>query len=78
MSGNKIYQGRFAELLRAFIEEKRSLGCRYKEEERLSFIFDQLSLNYDCSDGLTAELAGDNTEKAYQFYTKFWCVPAET
>ena len=57
MSGNKIYQGRFAELLRAFIEEKRSLGCRYKEEERLSFIFDQLSLNYDCSDGLTAELA---------------------
>lgn len=62
MSENKIYQGIFAELLRAFIEEKRSLGCRYKEEERLSFIFDQLSLNYDCSDGLTAELVNAFTE----------------
>ena len=57
MSENNTYQGMFAELLGAFIEEKRSLGYRYKEEERLSFIFDRLSLGYDCSDGLTAELA---------------------
>ena len=62
MSENKIYKGMFAELLQAFIEEKQSFGCRYKEEERLSFIFDQLSLNYDCSDGLTAELVNAFTE----------------
>lgn len=57
MSEDKVYQGPFARQLQAFIEEKRSLGCRYKEEERLSFTFDQLSLKFNCSEGLTAELA---------------------
>ena len=62
MSGNKVYQGPYAEHLRAFIEEKRLLGCRYLEEERLSFTFDQLSLKFDCSEGLCADLAHAFTE----------------
>lgn len=62
MSEDKVYQGPFARQLQAFIEEKRSLGCRYKEEERLSFTFDQLSLKFNCSEGLTAELAHAFTE----------------
>lgn len=62
MSGNKVYQGPYAEHLRAFIEEKRLLGCRYLEEERLSFTFDQLSLKFDCSEGFSADLAHAFTE----------------
>lgn len=62
MSEDKVYQGPFARQLQAFIEEKRSLGCRYKEEERLSFAFDQLSLKFNCSEGLTAELVHAFTE----------------
>lgn len=56
MSEDRMYQGSLATQLHAFIEEKQVLGCRYKEEERLSFVFDQLSLRYDCSKGLTQEL----------------------
>lgn len=62
MSEDKVYQGPFARQLQAFIEEKRSLGCRYKEEERLSLTFDQLSLKFNCSEGLTAELVHAFTE----------------
>lgn len=62
MSENKVYRGPFAGQLEAFIEEKRSFGYRYKEEERLSFTFDQLSLKFNCSEGLTAELVHAFTE----------------
>lgn len=64
MSGAKSYHGPFAAHLQAFIEEKRSLGCRYKEEERLSFAFDLLSLGFDCTEGLSSELV--NAFIAYQ------------
>lgn len=36
----------------------------YKEEERLSFAFDLLSLGFDCTEGLIPELA--NAFIAYQ------------
>jgi len=62
MSEDKIYQGPFAIHLQAFISEKRSLGCHYKEEERLSYTFDQLSLKFNCSEGLTSELVDAFTE----------------
>ncbi len=62
MSESKAYYGPFAKHLQDFIEEKRSLGCRYKEEERLAHTFDQTSLRFDCAEGLTAELAHAFTE----------------
>lgn len=62
MSESKAYYGPFAKHLQDFIEEKRSLGCRYKEEERLAHMFDQTSLRFGCAEGLTAELAHAFTE----------------
>ena len=59
MSGNKVYRGAFSEQLKSFIEEKRMRGCRYVEEERLSYEFDKLSLQYDCSNGLNADLVNE-------------------
>ena len=59
MLGNKVYRGAFSEQLKSFIEEKRMLGCRYVEEERLSYEFDKLSLQYDCSNGLNADLVNE-------------------
>jgi len=50
------YLGPFAVQLQAFIDEKRLLGCRYTEEERLAHKFDDISIEYDCSDGLSPEL----------------------
>ena len=38
------YLGPFAVHLRSFIEEKRLLGCRYMEEERLAHKFDHMSM----------------------------------
>lgn len=62
MLESKAYHGPFAKHLKDFIEEKHSLGYRYKEEERLAHTFDQISLRFDCSEGLTAELAHAFTE----------------
>jgi len=50
------YLGPLAIQLQAFIDEKRLLGCRYIEEERLAHKFDAISLEYDCSGGLSSEL----------------------
>ena len=47
------YLGPFAVHLRSFIEEKRLLGCRYMEEERLAHKFDHMSMEYDSSGGLS-------------------------
>lgn len=57
MSGKiSEYQGPFAAYLQAFIDEKRRLGCRYAEEERLAHKFDEMSMEHDCSCGLSPEL----------------------
>lgn len=53
------YQGPFALHLSAFIDEKRILGCRYTEEERLAHKFDEMSMEHDCSCGLSPELVND-------------------
>lgn len=50
------YHGVFADRLQKFIDEKRLLGCRYMEEERLAHKFDDMSTGYDCRDGLSPEL----------------------
>lgn len=62
MSESKAYRGPFAKHLQDFIEEKRTMGCQYKEEERLAHTFDQTSLKFNCSEGITAELAYAFTE----------------
>lgn len=61
---NHEYLGPFAAQLRAFIDEKRLLGCRYMEEERLAHKFDDMSMEYDVSGGLSPELV--NTFIKYQ------------
>lgn len=50
------YRGPFAVHLQDFIDEKRRLGCRYIEEERLAHKFDEMSAGQDCSKGLSPEL----------------------
>lgn len=61
MSENSNYQGPLGEHLQAFIEEKQNLGCRYVREMDLAHLFDQMSLNYDCSNGLSRELVEEFT-----------------
>lgn len=56
MTTSKKFHGAFALYLDRLIAEKRALGLKYFEEERLMHVFDDLSLNYDCSKGLTKEL----------------------
>ncbi len=60
MSENKsIFTGTLASYLEAFITEKRTLGCRYIEEERLAHEFDILSLQFDCSEGMSNGLVDE-------------------
>lgn len=60
MSENKTaFTGPFAQQLEAFIAEKKSLGCRYIEEERLAREFDRLSGQYNCEERLSAELVNE-------------------
>jgi len=56
MATFKKFQGPFAVLLERYLTEKRVLGLKYGEEERLMHVFDELSLGFDCSDGLSKEL----------------------
>lgn len=56
------YTGAFASHLESFINEKKALGCRYTEEGRLAHEFDKLSMKYDCSGGLSAELVNEFTK----------------
>jgi len=82
------FTGSFARYLEAFINEKRELGCRYVEEERLAHEFDRLSMGYDCGGGavrrtgqrvcqMQTELAGYHTKKTYQFSKELWTLPAK-
>ena len=42
-ANNRKYVGPLGGHLEKFIKEKQNLGCKYVEEERLSFEFDKLS-----------------------------------
>lgn len=56
MLNNRNYYGVYSSQLTNYITEKRNLGYKYIEEERLSFEFDLLSTSFDCSRGLPLEL----------------------
>jgi site-specific recombinase XerD len=60
MSENKsVFVGTLASYLEAFITEKRNLGCKYIEEERLAHEFDKLSFQFDCNEGMSHELVDE-------------------
>lgn len=56
MSKNKIFIGPLSVYLKSFLEEKRMLGYKYDEQERLLHVLDEMSSHYDCSSGLPKEL----------------------
>lgn len=56
MSGNRGFTGPLASCLQGLLDEKRSLGYKYDEQERLMAVLDGMSRKYDCSDGLPKEL----------------------
>jgi len=56
MKTNKDFHGPFAVYLRDYLAEKRALGFKYVEQERCLREFDNLSLEYDCGDGLPKDL----------------------
>lgn len=51
------FNGGLAIQLQAFLSEKRGLGYKYERTGYLLKQFDKFSMDYDCSDGLTKELA---------------------
>ena len=63
MRNNKKFQGPFAVYFSGFLAEKRALGFKYNEQERCLHEFDRLSLEYDCSNGLSKELVMAYIEK---------------
>jgi integrase/recombinase XerD len=56
---NSVFIGTLAPYLEGFITEKKTLGCRYIEEERLAHEFDKRSLQYNCSEGMVTELVDE-------------------
>ena len=49
MSKNKTFTGPLAEHIQSFLNEKRSLGYKYEEQERVLYVLDQMSNKFDCS-----------------------------
>ena len=56
MSKNKIFTGPLAEHMADFLKEKRSLGYKYEEQERILHVLDEMSKQFDCSRGLPKDL----------------------
>ena len=56
MSKNRIFSGEHAPYFKGLIDEKRSLGYKYEEPERLLSVLDKMSISFDCSGGLSTEL----------------------
>ncbi len=56
MSGSKGFTGQLAPYMSSFLAEKRALGFKYHEQERMLHVLDHMSGGYDCSTGLPKEL----------------------
>ena len=56
MSMNKEFTGPLSEYLQGLLDEKRSLGFKYNEQERLLGVLDKMSNSFDCRNGLSKEL----------------------
>jgi integrase len=53
---NNTFTGAFKAELSLLLSEARAIGLKYIEQERLMHVFDKLSLEYDCTNGLSKEL----------------------
>ncbi len=60
---SKSFHGPFAQQLTMLLAEKRAIGLKYGEEERLMHVFDNMSCSYECGIGLTQELVFAFVEK---------------
>jgi len=60
---SNTFIGVFKDDLSLLLSEAKALGLKYIEEERLMHIFDKLSLEYDCTRGLSKELVLNFIEK---------------
>ena len=62
------FQGAFKDHLKAFVEQKRGIGLKYGNKTvQMLNRFDKFSMNYDCSAGLSKEMALAWTERpSYQ------------
>jgi integrase/recombinase XerD len=60
---NNIFTGYFSSDLELMLSEKRALGLKYVEQERLMHVFDKLSQQYDCTNGLSKDLVLTFVEK---------------
>ena len=49
MSKNKIFTGPLAEHMADFLKEKRSLGYKYEEQERILHVLDEMSMKQNCT-----------------------------
>ena len=58
----KDYMGPFSLQLKEYIDEKRRLGCKYTTEEEIALKFDEFSMSYDCTNGISRQLANDFTK----------------
>lgn len=56
MSKKKTFNGPLSAHMKDFLNEKRALGYKYEEEERLLLVLDGMSIGVDCSEGLPKEL----------------------
>jgi integrase len=56
MSKNNVFTGPLAGRLRGLLEEKRALGFKHDEQERIMAVLDGMSKSYGCSNGLPKEL----------------------
>ncbi len=53
---NKEFTGYYAKEFQMLLDEKRSMGIKYRDEERQLYIIDKLTHNYDCTNGFPKEL----------------------
>jgi len=56
MSRNREFSGPLANYLRGLLDEKRALGFKYDEPERMMSVLDEMSKHYDCTEGMPKEL----------------------
>lgn len=56
MPKDKVFTGPLTGYLHGLLKEKRSLGYKYGEQERIMAVLDEISKKYDCSNGLPKEL----------------------
>ena len=63
MSQRKSFTGPLAGHMQRMLDEKRSLGYKYDEQERLLAVLDKMSVKHDCSKGLPKELCLEFVER---------------